>query len=415
MKRPSTDSDSVLTSPIGPLQDDTADRFLDYFNAGLRQRGGFSRGEAAVGEDGIFRATLRTSFPLDDTEVGLPLSWTIERAPDGTIDQLLVEVGETSLSEAKWHRVAEAFVREVLSAALAEDLKQFFIRRPYVYIGAALDGEYWLPGFRVAPAVPDDECPTAVNFERVLYLDLKVDAIDEMHAFQIAEERARKYSARLDLLLGLGLSRPSSEQVWILTDAGEQRRYQRGFADGSTVLPSLPKKGTEGQLGKYEGTVRKLRGLGGRTVKCPQEIRKVLRAVEKGDYRTREAFDGCARLVQVGLVLGRRYPSVQLAFLVGAVEAICQATGDYAGFSDFVRRRTAKSVSDELLDFIYGNVRSAVFHGGQFPLGDYGKLFTELTDSATMASQERGRSGWALLRMAINDWVLSLVPDQASP
>lgn len=354
MARPSTDTNSMLTIPVGSLRDETADRFLDYFNAGLRQRGGFSRGEAAVGEDGNFRATLRTSFPLEGTEDGLPLSWTIERTPDGTIDQLLVEVGETSLNEDRWHRVAEAFVREVLSAALSEDLKRFFVRRPFVYIGAALDGEYWLPGFRVAPAVIDDECPKAVNFERVLYIDLKVHAIDQIHALQIAEERSRKYSARLDLLLGLGLSRPNSEQVWIVTDAGEQRRYQRGFADTWTVLPSFPKKGTEGQPGKYEGTIRRLRGYGGRTVKCPQEIRKVLRAVEKGDYKTREAFDGCARLVQVGLVLGRRYPSVQLAFLVGAVEAICQATGAYPGFSSFVRRHTERSVSDEQLDFIYG-------------------------------------------------------------
>ena len=89
-------------------------------------------------------------------------------------------------------------LRGEATAALSPPI---FLLRRY----AAFDGQYWLPGYRFAPAWPADPEPWLLNAERVVVIDQNISAIDVYHAHVLANEAARRYSARLSLLLDIGL------------------------------------------------------------------------------------------------------------------------------------------------------------------------------------------------------------------
>jgi len=100
-------------------------------------------------------------------------------------------------------------------------------------------------------------------------------------------------------------------------------------------------------------------------VGVPQWTRRLLLRCQE-NFRFQRAFAGCARMCQLSMVAGKHSPSLGISYLVGAIEAICQGGGDRGSFSDFVRERLWEPTAlDEILDWVYGSVRSAHFHAGQ--------------------------------------------------
>src|SRR5207237_1933988 len=99
----------------------------------------------------------------------------------------------------------------------------------------------------------------------------------------------------------------------------------------------------------------------------PLETRPIIRAIDKADLRVRDAADNCARLYQVALVTGGRYPSVDLAYRIAAVETLAQS--EHSSLSDFVRSHTSESQDlDNHLTFVYRSVREGDLHVGHVRL-----------------------------------------------
>jgi hypothetical protein len=133
-----------------------------------------------------------------------------------------------------------------------------------------------------------------------------------------------------------------------------------------------------------------------------------LRNVDSADPELRLAFDSGARLYQVGAVIGGRFPSAGLAYRVAALDAISGANGRKDVLLDFARRHTAPSPDlEELIEYLWGSVRSAHFHGGEFPLGEFSpvRFFEPFMDSVEATEDQLHRLCYALTREAIVKWV----------
>ena len=363
--------DIQLNLPRGERQQ----AFLDYLNAALRARLSSFTGSAGSNEEGLFESTVTGLFPVGQGTV--ELTWRITKDADGTLLHVTAEATEPHGSEDGWRIATHEFMTPVLATAFAETRATYFRRSFFCYVGPQLDGEYWLPGYRFAPAYPGDPDPHLLDAERVVSIDQNVTAIDDMHASAVADEAARRHAARLTLLLNTALHRPDTAQRWVMpvvdgTLAPESARYRLGFMHPSAMLTSMPTKGAQCPPGAYTGKLASRYRVAGKLLSLPPEARKILRGVDMAAPDVTEAFDCGARLYYVAAVCRHDFPSVALAYHVAAVEAVCQADRTCTSFHDFMRKHiTSRRNLDVLLKYLYGSIRSAHFHGGAFPLGEF--------------------------------------------
>lgn len=396
------------------LDEKKRESFLEYFHAAFRKCTGAHftpPGSARFLDEGRYEISLTFPIQLDDGP--LELIWTIFIDKGGSLERLKIESVE--LPESIWGASASKFVAEVLSAALSEKTEKFFYRSSICRIGSDLDGEYWLPGFRFAPSMPENkETSYLIDAERYLYIDQEIFAIDQVHGSDVAAERALLYSARLSLILDVALFQPSRGMKWVVEqdESGRHVSKLRRLGFWAPDRPhSMPSKGAECRLGVFGDSVLNpdINRMGAGLLKCPVETRRILRGLDKCSLRVREAFDSCSRLYQTSLVAGWGFPTIRLAYQVGAIESIVQNSGGYKGFSDFVRREANLSEeSNEFLDYLHGSVRSAHFHGGEFPLGEFTprKWSLGLADLADHRRFSFDHDASRVMRMSIMNWVM---------
>lgn len=405
--------DIPLHLQAGPRQRD----FLDYLNSALRSRMTNYGGRAGRLEDGTFFSSVSGAFPIDSGHA--ELTWTVYKSPDGDLTHLSVEPTDSGTSSSTWTAAAYEFANSVLAATLAERKQAFFRRTLFFYLGPNLDGEYWLPGFRFAPILPDDPDPHLINAERPVCIDQVVHAIDDMQAHALAEETARRQAARLSLLLNVGLYRSEQSMLWVwpTTDgqpAAASVRMHAQFNHPSASANAMPEKGAACSLGQYAGSLAARYRVAGELQSLPREARKILRGIDQADPLVADAFDRCSRLYQVASVCGRTFPSVGLAYRVAAVEAISAADSTVKGFSEFMRKYV-KSTGDieSLLQYLYGPARSGHFHAGAFPMGEFSRqsYFDPLMDMDSVHRDSIHRTCHELTREAVVNWMQLMVPE----
>lgn len=402
-----------LNIPNGPRQRD----FLDYLSAALRKRMANYRASAGRAEDGSFVASVTGPFQIDQDHVHL--DWRITKDPRGTLVAMQIRSADCAEPESKWITAVHEFVTSVLATALAETRQQYFRRSIFFYIGAQLDGEYWLPGFRFSPVYSDDPMPHLLNGERVTAIDQVVDAIDDNHAHTLSNESARRQAARLSLLLNVGLTSHGHDMRWVIPTsddaaASESIRCHLGFNHPSVYLKEMPEKGELCSVGKYTGSLAARYRVAGELQSLPPEARKILRGIDNADPFVTDAFDRGSRLYQVALVCGRIFPSVGLAYRIAAVEAISKADPECGSFSDFMKKyvRSQEDIGP-ILDYLWGKARSGHFHEGVFPMGEYSeqRYFEVFMDSDSLAVDELHRTCHNVTREAIVNWMLLMVPE----
>src|SRR6266478_9561669 len=149
--------DFALNIPRGTRQRD----FLDYLNSALRQRTSSFSGDAGINADGLFQSTVTGPFPVGPDFA--QLRWRITKDGAGALLSLDVVPANPDAQTRGWETAVTEFVTSVLAAALVERRDKFFSRTLFFYVGEQLDGEYWLRGYRFAPAFPDDTQPFLLN------------------------------------------------------------------------------------------------------------------------------------------------------------------------------------------------------------------------------------------------------------
>lgn len=397
------------------LKGEQQQQFLAYLNSALRERMQMYRGTAQQGGDGNFLVSTSGSFKIAEKEV--LLVWTLYHQQDGALAKLVVEREGGGADQANWERAVHEIVTSASLAALSQKKGKYFQRTVFQYVGPQLSGEYWLPGFRFAPVLPNDPEPTLYNAERVIAIDQNVEAVDERHAGVLASFAAKRHAARLSLILNIGIYTGETTLRWVLpivenVPARESVRYHLGFHHPLRIQSKMPKKGQLCGAGKSPGSIFDEHPRIHLTC-LPKETRTILRGLDAAAPTIRQAFDNAARLYQVGLVSSRAYPSVGLAYHVAAVEALSAYDEEVAGFSKFMRKFVrSKPLSEDTLNYLHGDVRSAHFHSGKFPWGEFSESRTysgPFMDAEWVQRDSLHRASYRLMRDAIANWIKEVI------
>src|SRR2546427_400590 len=136
--------------PLDLPPGDRQQEFIDQFNAALRRiSSSGSTGTAGFLGDRSFEASVTSAFRLGPG-IEVPLTWTLRKTPEGRLTSIRVEGAQPDPPQA-WNREVQELVTSALAATVAGTRTRFFQRTSFAYVGQALDGEYWLPGFRLGP------------------------------------------------------------------------------------------------------------------------------------------------------------------------------------------------------------------------------------------------------------------------
>jgi hypothetical protein len=384
--------------------------FLAHFNSALRQIQEAGHGTAGFRTDGSFVALSTSRVKIGGSSCELRFS--LITGPDRVLSALEVEtVDEASVD---WEPAIEALVRQALTSALARRRIEFFHRLPLSYFGANLDGEYWLGGFRLAPAIPNDPEPHLINAERIVYLEFTTNAVDRDQAFVLARTFVRKQLARLAFLLDFSFIEPDYTMRWVQPPPSaadpdpRSVRWATVFRPQESLPPRKAKKGEFCHAGKFSGSLKdRFRLSAGDLVTLPTESRAIFRALNV-DPRFEFAVDACARLYHLSQVIHRHSTSAALAYRVAAVDSLCQNFAAGSSPSGFLRHwLTPFPGLEDLLNTLHGSIRSAHLHSGATPLDQHSPVpfHPFFTSDYVMQSQLADLGFWAT-RDALMRWLV---------
>jgi hypothetical protein len=262
--------DIPLQLPIELPRGDNQIRFLDQLNAMLRAIATSSSGSAGADSAGNYYASSTSDFSLPRGVTSLSVA--IVKDSNGLLKQVDVTPIGIVAENSNWKAEISAMVTSALGATLAKRQATFFRRATFNYIGQALEGEYWLPGFRLAPIIADEPEPALMSAERVIVVDMNVTAIDDHHASALAIERGRRVAARLSLILGVGLYATPHEHRWysiMQNGALVNARHRLGYATEQPL--AMPKKSQLCELGSCNGSIAEPRRWTSDTLQPPKE------------------------------------------------------------------------------------------------------------------------------------------------
>ena len=243
-----------------------------------------------------------------------------------------------------------------------------------------------------------------------VFLDHWVEAVDSSQSISIGMANADRIMVLLSFFVGIGFYRIPIVKKWVLTEPGISKRFQLGFHSRTPYPTAMPGKGKQCRLGKSVQVDRRdprstpvsIRGL-----RLPNDARKLFRAFKKLSQADQEVFFGAAALYHIGLTAGRDFPSLRLSYQVAAVEAVAEPDKPrLEGFVALVGKYNSQ-LPEEFVRGLYGSIRSAHFHGGRFPLGEYEPLIIGHVMGADRASQiDLQIHTQHVLQPTLIDWLL---------
>ena len=345
-----------------------AEEFYDYFHSVLEAEStGHVRGSGRFEPDGRYVASESTSLTTPTGE-SVSAVWTVTWSPDGSLGP--IEVTPENGPAGEWRGAVDTIWDKVFTATKNEQKVAAFQRDVFAYFGPVLDGEYYISGWRIAPADQDDE--GFMPDERIMYLDHNAKGVDVNHAHLIASARADRIASLLSLFLDIGLYRIPVERRWVLGDGTSERRQLGHMGPRPTTMP---KKQQECRAGEYQVGPDAPQD---HRLRCPQAIREWFRSFNGLSMTDKKRYEGAAVLYLIARSLGRSAPTVRLSYEVAAVDALTEKHTERE-FVDLVTKH-CPDADTGFVKQLYGSVRSAHFHSGAMPGGEYEPLsFTAAT------------------------------------
>jgi hypothetical protein len=362
--------------PLNKLTPERSQEFLAYFIAYLKEKNkspSIGAGSASFNADGQYETIIHDQIE-NQSGIASQIQWIIVQNNDGSIP--LIEVLSSMGTEPlECKDGINQFIRDVSLAAFSQTKKPFFHRSYYCYLGSYnLMGEFWINNeIRIAPLYEDEKSFQPIS-EKIIVIDQKIDAIDDFHSRQIGEFQAIHIAAFSSFILDIGLYLPKREERWILYHDQESsqisnRRYMTGILDPDCPL-KMPKRGRLTYVAQpFESISNNGERAFWEKITFPIETKEILKSLEKTENKNFHAFDRFCRLYQIGLCLGIEYPTIRMSYLYAGIDAICQTTGNYKGFSDFILKNLPDA-NKELINLIHTKIRSAHWHSGTFYLGE---------------------------------------------
>ncbi|WCL50702.1 hypothetical protein [Leptospira sp. GIMC2001] len=385
--------------------------FLNYFYAALRNNslGLFDAGGRGHFSDSGYESNLRLGIANPKEKlfiINLKLSFNHE----GCL-QSIESYADSHEESNQWGTILSNFINEVLLSTISQKKEKFFVRNYFAAIsGTNLNGEYWLPGFRFAPLMPEDDSQL-IGSERYVVIDQEIDAIDDSHAVLLAEQKASLFTAHLSLLLNIGLYKPSKKYKWY---SKHDKNGIKQFRESTLLYDfnhqvKMPKKNTICKLGEFRGSVFQYEFIGNNDFSCPTETRKILKVIKCSDQKIQKAFDRCATLYQIGLNVGQFYNTAMISYFYASIDAITKSLkGEYKGFKDFITKNYKEDVED-IINFIHDDIRSAHFHAGALKLDEENFRVDHLTNIDFHKQNYLVKESIRIIRKSIFNWILESI------
>lgn len=394
------------------LDQESSKVFLDYLLAEIRRvQGGLGIREVRAGfnEAKTYETRLNGIQAILDSSLGIVLLQTAE----GSLQFIeFIKENDSEITQPESDTISN-FLNTVLQKALSRIKNDFFFRDIYSYFGPDLSGEYWISGLHFGPLINEDKSKRfIVNAQRFVYLDQKVRGIDQEHASITATREAQDFTALLSLILNFSISKEPNFSVYTYDDEPPFELKRRNMS----ILPVQFLKEMPGRLpfemrGVYSGSVFDMYRFAGNLVCMPQEGRKIVRHVLNSGFAARKAYLNCSKLFRLGLIFSRYSETSSLSYRVAAIDALNQGLNTGLTLKEFVKKHSG-GISDTMLEFLYRDIRSAHFHGGEFLLDEYEyKEWSDrsLTDPQSYLIRDAGMSAYKAIRTTIFNSILSKI------
>lgn len=365
----------VELSNISELPSDKSQQFIRQLYSLLKSKDWSSFGNgsyAKIDENGYFVTGIYHVIEHENIKSENVL-WIITQGINGTILKIEVDNEESQIQDSVLKEYFYKITQKALINTLSNFGTEFFCRNYYCFVDTRnLQGEFWVnKKLRIAPLYPEDS-EIGIGLERIIVFDQLTNAIDRQHSLELSEESGILLSAHLSLLLDIGIYPPRSySSKWVRYYREDStltnRRLELGVVD-TTNQYVMPKK-INANLSRPNHTVYYKRKSFGEDLNYPKELRIILKSLENVQAKYKLAFDRCCRLYQTALVKGIDSPTIKFSYLYGSIDAICQTTKEFKGFSDFMRNY-CPTITDTELDFIHEKIRSSHWHSGEFVLGE---------------------------------------------
>lgn len=363
--------------------------FVSQLNADLRASGDWAWDDIEH-EDGSYSEEMFWSpTGLASREVHFRLDWTAKRH-----FKLLeyTQVGDDDPDILE--NVCTLLVRADCRAANIERT-EYVTRHRFAYIGQNLGGAYQLGAVRIAPEIFPDS--PGVMVERVVDISVPKKGVDFADAQSQTTEVAVVMAGFLSVVLRVGLYRIIREDRWTLNG-----RESLGFpeAAASTGEPSEGEWAIKGfDLGRYN-----LMGQTGNALLLPKYSADLWLKLQGMSAPLQRRFHRASWLFQTGCTLARRFPSVQMAYHVSAVEALeARSRRNREVFHNLIQDYCTEEWEFVKKHELYGRIRSAHLHSGNFSGGE----FDSYPDYPLSGHTRKRQSPWIPIRVrAISSTVL---------
>jgi hypothetical protein len=398
--------------PLIKLTSKKSQEFLNYFIASLKEKNKspiIGSAYALFNKEGQYETTIQDQISNQSGNIS-QIQWKIVQNNDGSIP--FIEVSSLIGTEpVECKDEINQFINDVWLSVFSQAKKSFFHRSYYCYLGSHnLIGEFWLDSnTRIASLHEDDKSFQPIA-EKVIVIDQKVDAIDAFHSRQLGEELAIHIASFSSFMLDLGLYLPKREERWFIyidqeSNQVSNRRYMTGILDPD--CPSkMPKRGKLTSVTQPFDSIliRRDRSFW-ENISLPIETKTILKAFEETNEKNFQAFSRFCRLYQIALCLGNEYPTIKLSYLYAGIDAICQTTENYKGFSDFIIRFLPEA-DKALIDLVHTKIRSAHWHSGTFYLGeDEAKTREYILDWSHHLKHSIMTQAHLMIRNAVINWI----------
>lgn len=237
----------------------------------------------------------------------------------------------------------------------------------------------------------------ATKRRRTGFIDDNFDFIikDNMNGIRTRKDvEENKISGFYNLSSGKGPINVVSGYVGDINLVDEQFKKHRLYKPKKNQAPEILE---EKELG--------IMHLAGNPIVIPNCIGKYFKgieALEKADFKKYEKFRNACRLYNLACIFHKYSPTAHIAYLTSAVEALGKT--ENKKFTPFVKENV-QQFNQELLNFIYGKVRSGHFHSGEFPFMEYQVSLNNALQTDFFIAKKEFFEARQILRSAFINWI----------
>lgn len=413
-------------------------------------------------KNGIYTFVFKDDIKEINTEIKIIIS------TKSTIVELKIQTLNENITKIDLEHYYYSNIRKLISDNIISEKKEKYTIRVYYKIlhDKGIKGEYAVNflGNKIRFKTIFNKTIPGIISEIIIGVDCALEAIGLEHARSKAINLTKEFVAYLSLLLNIGFYELHSEntyyivqngekfetelevknffdselqlivennmnRMWHIKDIEEQQKMFQSFVSlcdldsegcftGGYIKNNytecnhnMQKVFTDFKIKKntnennYTENINDSAVYSGELLKIPCQIRNYYKGIKELSPLKGKYFRNCCRLYNLSLTAGQYEPTLMLAYMVNSVECLAKSEDKNKSFSEFMKKYLGKEYDKELVDFLYGNLRSGHFHSGEMFFTEYNIKLDISLEKGFFKMQNIFNKGRSILRKALINWV----------